>query len=140
MADMAFPKPITFRKGRWMTVMRRQNELILGCALPCSTGQIEKNASSAVATICRNLTGQNTVRNVLNRSGGVRPVTEYADIGLICNALGTKKALICKAFRVLVNRGADTFPIQHPGRPSEGPQKALNGATRPGGEALSQTT
>ena len=50
-------------------------------------------------------------------------MTECADIGLVCNALGPKKALICKAFRVLVNRGADTFPIQHPGRPSDGPQR-----------------
>ena len=50
-------------------------------------------------------------------------MTVCAAIGLICNALGLKRPLICKAFRVVVNRGSDTFPIQHPGRPSNGLQR-----------------
>ena len=50
-------------------------------------------------------------------------MTGYADIGPICNALGPKKALICKAFRGVVNGGLIHSLSDTP----EGPQKARNG-------------
>ena len=50
-------------------------------------------------------------------------MTGYVAIGLICNALGPKKPLICKAFRGWLDRGL----IHSLSSAPEGPQKARRG-------------
>jgi len=81
-----------------------------------------------VCVECRGLfrpapTGRNTAPPVPPKSTADRKPPANGGAGHQAWTIRILKALQFKGFPAVVNRGADTFPIQHHGRPSEGPQR-----------------